>query len=136
VKTLGAMAEAGAGVGRIADASVAVWVAVDAALAPVIGARGSAALYKRCLHLTRASHPLLTGAYIAASPPGDYSALAAVLAQQTPSDAAAAHDAMLRTFTDLLADLIGRSLTQRLLRAAWEPPSSTAAEQDGPHDHH
>jgi hypothetical protein len=114
----------------IADASVAVWIAVDAALAPVIGARGSAALYKRCLHLTRVSHPLLSGAYIAASPPGDYSALAAVLSQQTPSDAAAAHDAMLQTFTDLLADLIGRSLTRRLLQAAWSPNSYGNAVQD------
>ena len=132
VKTLGAMAEEGAGAARIAEASVAIWAAIDAALAPVIGPRGSAALFKRSLHLTRTSHLLLAGAYDAASPPGDYSGLRAVLSRQTPTDAAAAHDAMLRTFNDLLADLIGRSLTQRLLQAAWEPPSSAAGEQDAP----
>jgi hypothetical protein len=132
VKTLGEMVEGGAGAAQIAEASVAIWTAIDAALAPVIGPRGSAALFKRSLHLTRASHPLLAEAYHAASTPGDYSGLRTVLSRQAPTDAAAAHDAMLRTFNDLLADLIGRSLTQRLLQAAWEPPSSAAGEQDAP----
>lgn len=132
VKTLATMAEEGAGAPRIADASVAIWAAIDAALAPVIGPRGSTALYKRCLHLTRAIYPLLGSAYDAASGPGDYSGLHAVLSQQTPADAAAAHDAMVRTFNDLLADLIGRSLTQRLLQSAWEPPSNAAGKQEAP----
>ena len=136
VKTLGTMAEAGVGAARIADASIAIWTAIDAALAPVIGPRGSAALYKRSLHLTRSSHPLLTSAYDAASRPGDYSGLRDALAQQSPSEAAGAHDAMVRNFNDLLADLIGRSLTQRLLRAVWEPTSSANGEQDAPNDHH
>jgi hypothetical protein len=136
VKTLGSMAMEGASADRIADASVAVWLAVDTALAPVIGRRGSAALYKRSLHLARAIHPSLVSAYDAASEPGDYTGLRAALASLAPADAAAAHDAMLRTFNDLLADLIGRSLTQRLLQSAWEPPSSAAGKQDAPNDHH
>ncbi len=130
VKTLGNLAEAGASAAQVADASVAAWAAVHAALSPVIGARGSAALYKRSLHLARSAYPLLAKAYDAASEGGEYSALRAVLTQQSAADAAAAHDAMLRTFHDLLADLIGRSLTQRLLQAAWGAPSGADAEED------
>ena len=132
MKTLQSMAADGAGAAQVADAAVAIWVAIDTALAPVIGPRGSTALFKRSLHLTRAHYPLLAGTYDAAGSSGDYSNLRAVLSQQSPTDAAAAHDSMLRTFHDLLAELIGRSLTQRLLHAAWEPPSSAAGEQDTP----
>ncbi|MDP3762062.1 MAG: hypothetical protein Q8R01_16255 [Ramlibacter sp.] len=114
----------------IADGAVAVWTAIDAALSPVIGARGNAALYKRSLHLARAQHPWLAAAFEGAVQPGDYSALRSALAQQTAANASQAHDALLRIFHDLLADLIGRSLTRRLLQAAWSPNSYGNAVQD------
>ena len=114
----------------IADAAVAVWKAIDGALSPVIGARGNAALYKRSLHLARAQHTWLAVAFEGAVQPGDYSALRAALAQQTATDASQAQDALLRIFNDLLADLIGRSLTRRLLQAAWSPNSYGNAVQD------
>jgi len=114
----------------IADAAVAVWTAIDGALSPVIGARGNAALYKRSLHLARARHPWLAAAYEGAVQPGDYGALRAALAQQAAPDAAHAHEELLRTFHDLLAELIGRSLTERLLQAAWAPHSYGNAVQD------
>ncbi|MDF2466021.1 MAG: hypothetical protein K0Q43_4256 [Ramlibacter sp.] len=120
----------GAGAQGIADAAVAVWAAIDGALSPVIGTRGNAALYKRTLHLARAQFPWLAAAYEGAVQPGDYSALRAALAQQTATDASQAHDALLRIFNDLLADLIGRSLTKRLLQAAWSPNSYGNAVQD------
>jgi len=129
-KTLGPLASGGTDARRIAEAAVAIWGAIDAALSPVIGPRGSAALYKRSLHLASGAYPWLAAAYEGAVRPGDFSALQAVLSQQTSTIAAAAHDALLQTFHDLLADLIGRSLTQRLLQAVWETPSSGTAVQD------
>jgi hypothetical protein len=114
----------------VAEAAVAVWTAIDGALSPVIGVRGNAALYKRSLHLARAQYPWLAAAYEGAVQPGDYSALRTTLAQQTATDASQAHDALLRIFNDLLADLIGRSLTKRLLQAAWSPNSYGDAVQD------
>ncbi len=114
----------------IADGAVAIWTAIDAALSPVIGARGNAALYKRSLHLASAQHPWLAVAFEGAVQPGDYSALRAALAQQTATDASQAHDALLGIFHDLLADLIGRSLTRRLLQAAWVPNTNGNAMQD------
>ena len=133
-KTLAPLAEQGANGRQIADASVAIWGAIDAALSPVIGTRGSAALYKRSLHLARSDFPCLEPAYARAMLPGDFSALRAALAEQTGTQAAAAHDAALQTFHNLLAELIGRSLTQRLLHAVWQPFSSGNADQDPHHE--
>lgn len=130
MKTLLPQAEAGASGQQIADASVTIWRAVDAALAPVIGLRGSAALYRRSVHLVRQSHPWLAPANGAPAEPGDFETLHAALKQQTGPQAAAAHDAVLQTFHDLLAELIGRTLTQRLLQAAWDAPTTGDTAQD------
>ena len=106
----------------VADAAVAVWGAIDAALSPVIGPRGSAALYKRSLHLARAHHPWLAAAYEGAAHPGDYGALRLALSRQTAVVAAQAHEALMTTFQELLASLIGPSLTARLLRSRLGTP--------------
>lgn len=130
MRTLGTAAADGANAGQIADIAVAIWSAIDGALSPVVGPRGSAALYKRSLHLARTDFPWLATAYEGAVHPGDFSALRATLAKQNALAAAAAHDATLQIFHDLLADLIGRPLTQRLLQSVWESPSSGNAVQD------
>jgi hypothetical protein len=124
--TLAPLASGGADAGQIAEASVAIWGAIDRALSPVIGQRGSIALYRRTLHLVRSDYLWLATAYEAAADRGEFEALRSALMQQTPEHAAAAHDSMLQTFLDL----IGESLTHRLLQAAWEPPSSGHAAQD------
>ena len=120
----------GADAGQIADAAVAVWSAIDKALSPVIGQRGSAALYQRSLHLARADYPWLGAAYQGDAERYGFDVLRAALAQQIPEDAAAAHDRILHTFIDQLTALIGASLTQRLLQPAWELPSSGHAVKD------
>jgi hypothetical protein len=130
--TLSPLAVAGADAARVAETSVAIWTATHAALSPVVGARGSAALFKRSLHLASRGHPWLTAAYEGSSQAGDFTALRMSLARQDGTTAAAAHDAMLQLFHDLLAELIGRSLTHRLLQAAWDSPTSGNPVQDTP----
>lgn len=130
VKNLGPLAASGADARQVADAAVAVWEAIDAAMGPIVGQRGIAALYQRSLHLAGADHPWMAAAYEGALEPGDFSALRAALSRQTGSNAAAAHDATLQIFQDLLDNLIGRTLTQRLLQAIWDQPSSGHAVQD------
>lgn len=129
-KNPGPLAASDADARQVADAAAAMWRDIEAALSPVIGQRGIAALYQRSLHLAGADHSWLTAAYEGALQPGDFSALRATLSGQTVSDAAAAHAAMLQIFRDLLDNLIGRSLTQRLLQAVWDHPSSGHAVQD------
>jgi len=124
------LAAEGADGGQVADAAVSTWRDIDAALSPIVGKAGVAALYKRSLHLTRAAHPSLAAVEQGALSPGEFASLHAALSQQTGPNAAAANAALLQTFTDLLTKLIGASLTERLLRSIWHNPASGHAAQD------
>lgn len=120
----------GADAARIAEAVCATWQAIDAALAPILGSRGVAALYKRSLYLTGAAHPWLAGLHDSVQDTIELSALRPVLAQQTVADAAAGGNALLQALNQLLASLIGPSLTERLLCSVWADSSSGAPAQD------
>ncbi|MDO9286713.1 MAG: hypothetical protein Q7U26_17620 [Aquabacterium sp.] len=101
-------------------------IEIDAALTPIIGPRGVMALWQRSLHLTAAAHPWLAAL--------DLLLLAKAVGQRDAGDAAAAVNALLRAFHELLASLIGESLTERLLRTVWSPslalPTSGLPAQD------
>ena len=115
---------------QIADAMVATWREIDTALAPIIGSKAVAALYKRSLHLTGRTHAWLAGAHEGAQAAIDLEALKSVVARQSNADAALGSSALLQTFNQLLSSLIGRSLTERLLRGASAGASSGAPVQD------
>ena len=121
---------ADASAAQVAAAAVATWQEIDAALAPIVGPRGVAALYRRSLHLTSAAHPWLAGASAGLHDAIDLAALDVVLARQDSASAAAGGDALLQTFHDLLATLVGASLTERLLRSVWANTSSGSPAQD------
>jgi hypothetical protein len=103
---------------------------IDAALAPIIGSRGVAALCKRSLHLAAKIHPWLGGAHQADQEAIDLAALQSVIAQQNSADAALGSHTLLQTLHRLLDSLIGPALTERLLRAAWDDASHGAPAQD------
>ena len=115
---------------QIADAMVATWREIDAALAPIIGSRGVVALYKRSLSLTAAAHPWLVGTHEGVPAALDLAALKAVLAQQTSADAALGGNALLQTFYQLLGSLVGPALTERLLRSVWADSFGRPPAQD------
>jgi hypothetical protein len=95
---------------------VSVWRDIDAALAPIIGHRGVAALFGRSVHLIRADHPWLTAPHESTTDRIDLAALQSTLSQQTSDTVVAINGALLRKFLELLSNLIGVSLTERLLR--------------------
>jgi hypothetical protein len=115
---------------RIADAAIAIWRGVDAALSPIIGQRGVAALYKRSLYLSRADFPCLAAAAEGALLSKDFDGLRAALTLQTSADAVGANGLLLQNFTELLSSLIGASLTERLLRSVLDHPTSGHALQE------
>ena len=121
---------ADASAAQIAAAAVATWQEIDAALAPIVGPRGVAALYQRSLHLTSAAHPWLAGTSAGLHASLDLAALESVLAQQGSASATAGGDALFQTFHQLLATLVGASLTERLLRSVWANTSSGSPAQD------
>jgi len=116
----------------VAQASLQLWLHMAAQLEPVIGARGVDALFGRALHLTGKAYPWLTG-----PGPGGGSALSLDLVRQRLEEQAAGHAtgaacALLTAFTELLATLIGDSLTNRLLAPAWEPPAADTQQDLAP----
>jgi hypothetical protein len=116
---------------RIADSAVAVWLRIDAALGPIIGHGGVAALYERSLYLTRTDLPWLLAAHERAPADGRFvEALRTVLSERTRADAAVGIGALLQNFHDLLTSLIGGELTERLLQSVWDHPSSGPAVRD------
>jgi hypothetical protein len=114
----------------IAAAVLAIWDEIDDALTPVIGPLGLVALYRRTVRLAAAQHPWLAGRDEGVLTDTDPAVLKSVLARRNSAEAAAGGNAFLNTFHELLASLIGPSLTARLLRSVWDNPSSGATAQD------
>ena len=121
----------GADAARIADAIVALCEQVESALAPIIGQRGVAALYRRSLYLAAAAHPWLEPQQ-GPQATMDLAALKSAMTRQDSAGATAGGVAVLENFQTLLTSLIGASLTLRLLDAVWTPPfpSSGSPTQD------
>lgn len=113
----------------IANAGAARWTTIVAALTPVLGQRGVAALYRRSLHLAGRAHPCLLEAQ-ETTEPITFEKLREVLAAQELDTAVAAADASIETFHTLLGSLIGPALTQSLLGRTWSPLYSGSPAQD------
>jgi len=119
------------GAGAIAVATLGLWREVAAGMAPMIGVRGFEALFSRSLHLTTQAHPWL-GLALAHEDCASVDSLAARLEAGDPRSAQEASAALLVTFTDLLAVMIGASLTDRLLNPIWAPIPSPSAQETRP----
>lgn len=104
--------------------------AIDSALAPIVGQRGVAALYKRSLHLAGRTHVWLASAQEGVPSSMDIAALTSLLAQRSSAEAATAGGLLLQTFHNLLTTLVGPSLTEQLLRSVWATFLSGSSAQD------
>ena len=120
----------GADAEQVADAIVAIWLEIEQVLHPIIGHRGVAALYNRSLHLAVVAYPWLAIGQPAVAAAVDPSALRSALVQQAATQAAAGGSALFHRFHELLASLVGPSLTQRLLRSVWTHPSGASPAQE------
>jgi hypothetical protein len=111
------------GANATAEAAAATWRLVAIQLTPVIGARGLDVLFSRALHQTSTAFPWLAVAVDRGGRADPLPSLMACLAGQPAAAAAEASYALLLTFAELLAMLIGKSLTERLLAPVWTSPS-------------
>jgi hypothetical protein len=104
---------------------------MSAQLAPVIGDNGVEAIFKRSLHLTSVVFPWLAIPDREMDIDSLPERIGALLAGREPVAATQASSSLMITFTELLATLIGHSLTKRLLDPVWvaAPPAN---EQDLP----
>ena len=119
----------GDGAQMVADAAVARWESMVDALAPVLGKRGIAVLYRRTLYVAGRTHPCLLLARESAERVC-FEPLHRVLLAQSANQAAMATDASIQTFHELLNSLIGIALTQKLLGSLWSPTFSGSPVQN------
>ncbi len=118
------------GAASVANTMVWAWRDINVVLVPIIGQRGVAALYNRSLHLTAKAFPWLTVVPADNEASIDLDALHALLNLHGVATATASGEALLRSFRDLLATLIGVSLTERLLLPVWEKYLNAFPVQD------
>ncbi|WP_348008537.1 hypothetical protein [Rhodoferax sp.] len=117
----------------VVDAVTRTWQFMAAQLEPVIGERGVGVLLDRALHLVGKKFPWLAQAGPLERGVDSLAHLQARFSSRNAQEAAEAGCALLVTFTELLATLIGEPLTERLLASVWlEAPPTT--EQDPPND--
>jgi hypothetical protein len=114
----------------IANAIALVWDGIDLALRPIIGKRGVDALFRRCVEVTALSYPWIAALSADVQSSMDLQTLRDVLLRQELAHFAAASDAMLAQFHAMLAELIGLSLTERLLRPVLDPLLNDTATKD------
>ena len=113
-----------AGAGSAARCVASLCEDIGAALSPIVGPRGVAALYKRSLFLTSHQHPALSGLHESIESTMDLSRLTATLTSLSEADASKVGIAFLQSFYELLGSLVGLPLTERLLSALWDQPIS------------
>ena len=125
-------AGSGASAAQVAESVAATCRDIEDALTPIVGARGVAALFHRSVHVAAQTHAWLKEIEVGLPASVDLHALTALLSRQSVADAAAGGGLLLHTFHELLASLIGASLTSRLLRSAWAPFLSSTPRDTSP----
>lgn len=94
------------------------WRRIAQHLCPLIGESGFCALFGRAIHVVGPEHAWLAPEQPCRAPEQLFASLEERMALVDSERSAAANEALLRTFTQLLATLIGERLTQRLLESA------------------
>ena len=104
-----------------ADKIVAAWEAIDSVMRRIIGKGGFNALFLQSVEVTGQSYPWILTLSQDGQANVDLKALRVLLLKQDTTDFAVASDALLSSFLNKLVNLIGLSLTKRLLRPVLDP---------------
>jgi hypothetical protein len=115
---------------QVAQAVADLWGELEAALHPVIGKRGVAALFNRSLHLAAGGAPWLAAGHAGSLMAMNTDVVKANMASRPAEDAVRGGVAHLQSFHGLLTSLVGPMLTERLLRSVWTAPSVAQPPQD------
>ena len=106
------------------------WRRIAQQLCPIIGESGFCALFGRAVHVVGPEHAWLAPQQSCRSPEQLFGLLEERMALVDAGRAAAANDTLLRTFTQLLATLIGETLTGRVLSSAMAAADPQASVQE------
>ena len=114
---------------EVAEAAVCTWNLMAAQLIPVIGVMGADVLFRRSLHLTSTTFPWLAIVGDHGNRDALLESFKARLAGRETDTATEVSCILLVTVVELLNNLIGVSLTERLLDPIWVA-ASPASEQE------
>lgn len=115
---------------HILDLIIRSWNEIDQTIRPIIGTGGIAAIFHRSIEITSEAYPWLAAASTDIQSAMDLDALHRVLSKEDTSHFAGASDTLLLHFHYLLTNLIGLSLTDRLLRPVLDPLLNGTAIKD------
>jgi hypothetical protein len=101
------------------DDSRLLWQRLCVELVPIIGDGGFASLYARSVNLAGAKFPWILNTETRQPLHASFSEFIASLNNREATEAGEAIITLLIVFTDILATLIGLSLTTRILCSAW-----------------
>jgi len=113
---------------ELALAAVGLCETLLKTLSPLLGKRGSLALFRRSLKLTEETFPCYSEAR-SAQEDGILNAVGACLRRQKLDVAREATSTLLLTFVELLATFIGERLTWQLLQEAWPDVLTVSSEE-------
>lgn len=103
----------------LVDVTILLWERLAVELISIIGEEGFQSLYARSGHLIIVTYPWLLLDHGSQSSDSRFAGLQMILESRTNNEISAASKALLITFVDILALLIGDLLTASILRSAW-----------------
>lgn len=115
---------------KFSDAAVVQWELMAAKIIAIVGEGGFNSLYARSVFLTQSTYPWLAACIVAQQQEHRFVALKIAFEAQELAQARAANSALLTTFTDILASLIGDPLTENILHSAWGDSASRRAVKE------
>lgn len=101
------------------DVVIHLWERLASELISIIGEGGFQSLYSRSVHLTNVTFPWLMLSHPSQQADSRFAGLKISLEGRDFTEASEASIALLTTFIDILALLIGEPLTTSILRSAW-----------------
>lgn len=105
-----------------------LWETLAREVSSLVGEGGFDALYARSVFLAQSGFPWLAADSSSPTSGRRFAPLKTSLGAQTPAQAGEANRLLLITFTDIVASLIGETLTTGILRSAW---GDVAADKNG-----
>ena len=105
----------------VVDVAIALWNRLAPELIAIVGEGGFRPLYARSVRLAAGRFPWLSPELAMPAHSDSFSQLRAQLCVRTPAEAHLASQDLFNVFFDLLASLIGESLTNQILSFAWSP---------------
>lgn len=114
------------------DSTISLWERLASELISIIGEGGFQSLYARSVHLARAAFPWIVPTHSGADADPRFADLRMSLEGRDFTEAGEASIALLITFIDILALLIGEHLTTSILRSAWGDDALDIAGKEFP----